>query len=167
MSRNGNCDIVNLCVVLTCLFAVPFSQGTDLKSIVSPVSLYVDSSKNSRLVRKQETGRVLTSKDFEHHMWKTQGIILAFNEWPSQREKVQVLKELEALGVEKTKELPVTKVWFLKYTDNRPRNVIEAHSICRNLTEKFLLKYCRPERMPKPRNWRPGRDSDEIGRYRH
>ena len=86
-------------------------------------------------------------------MWQTQGIILAFNAWPDGEEGVLISKELEALGLEKTEELPVTRVWFLKYTDNEPRNVIEAHSICRHLTEKFSLKYCRPERIPRIRDW--------------
>ena len=102
-------------------------------------------------------------------MWQTQGIILAFNAWPDGEEGVLISKELEALGLEKTEELPVTRVWFLKYTDNEPRNVIEAHSICRNLTEKYSLKYCRPERIPRedraqrevndaaPRQWRRAR----------
>ena len=85
-------------------------------------------------------------------MWRTQGIILAFDEWPGRQGQVLILKELAALGVEKAEELPVTRVWFLEYTDKKPRNVIEAHAICRNLTEQFPLKYCRPERMPEPRD---------------
>ena len=143
-----------LCLILACLIAAPLSQGADLKPMLSPVSLHADSSSDFRRVRNQGTSRILASEDLdEHHMWQTQGIILAFNAWPDGEEGALISKELEALGLEKTEELPVTRVWFLKYTDNEPRNVIEAHSICRNLTEKFSLKYCRPERMPRPRDW--------------
>lgn len=131
------------------------SQGTRNclpKSLIPPVSLHASSSRRYRLVKKHGGSKVLTSEDFEHLMWQTQGIILRFNEWPDGQETVRILKELEALGMEKTEELPVTRVWFLKYIDNIPRNVIEAHSICKKLIEQFSLKYCRPERMPRPRN---------------
>ena len=86
-------------------------------------------------------------------MWKTQGIILAFNEWPDKQEMVLISEELKTSGLEKTRELPTTKVWFLKYTDNEFRNIIAAYAICRKLSEKFslTLKYCRPERIPRTR----------------
>ena len=138
------------------LLIVPFAEGTNLKStdiIVSQSSVSKQGVKrNRKFVKKQKANRVLTSKDFEDQMWKTQGIILAFDEWPDEQEMVLIYEELKTLGLEKTKELPTTKVWFLKYTDNELRNIIEAHDICRNLSEKFSLKYCRPEHIPRPRN---------------
>ena len=143
--------------ILIFLLIVPFAEGTNLKSTVTLVSQNIDSKKNHKFVKKakkvkkQKTDRVLTSEDFEDQMWKTQGIILAFDEWPDEQEMVLIYEELKTLGLEKTEELPTAKVWFLKYTDNELRNIIEAHDICRKLSEKFSLKYCRPENIPRPK----------------
>ena len=162
--------------ILIFLLIVPFAEAVNAKSTTTLVSQNVVSKKNPKLVKKakkskkvkkQKTNRVLTSEDSEDHMWKTQGIILAFNEWPDEQEMVLISEELKTLGLEKTEEIPITKVWFLKYTDNELKHTIEAYAICKKLTERFSLKYCRPEHIPRPRNRvEPGDDLSFINRVR-
>ena len=145
---------MNFFKVLMFLFIVSFAEG--IKSTAAPVSQNINSKKSRDLnvnkAAEQKTNRVLTSKDFEDQMWRTQGIILAFNEWPNEEEMVLILEKLKILGLEKTGELPITKVWFLKHTDNKLRSVIEAYSICKKLSKRFSLKYCRPEHIPIPKS---------------
>ena len=103
--------------------------------------------------RNRRGGTPLPGATGNDQRWQTQGIILAFNEWADEQEIVLISEELKTSGLEKTGELPITKVWFLKYTDNEFRHSIEAYAICKKLSEKFsvTLKYCRPEYIPRTR----------------
>ena len=81
----------------------------------------------------------------------TTGIILAFHDWPDEEEKAGILRDTQKAGLQKAKEeLPYTKVWFFTWIDQKPRNFIEAHGICRTFSGLSTLRYCRPIYLSRP-----------------
>ena len=86
----------------------------------------------------------------------TQGIILAFHEWPDEREETLILQAMEKAGLRKTKtELPISKVWFFRWADDGLQHIIKAHMICVEISTNSSLIYCRPEYIPRPKDIGP------------
>ena len=80
----------------------------------------------------------------------TTGIVLAFHEWPDEEEKAGILRDSQKAGLQKEKEeLPYTKVWFFTWSDQKPRNFIEAYGICKTFSDLSTLRYCRPMYVPR------------------
>ncbi len=156
------------------LLVIPLAQGMNLQGKddiaekspfisgllpLRPTSALVSQAAGARKqgvetpVEKPEDAAVSQEPWYE---MMTQGIILAFHEWPDEREKTLILQATEKAGLKKSKEeLPYTKVWFFRWTDNELRHVIEAHMTCVRISKIFSLRYCRPERMPRPRDIGP------------
>ena len=81
----------------------------------------------------------------------TTGIILAFHEWPDEEETAGILRDAQKAGLQKDKEeLQYTKVWFFTWKDQKPRDFIEAHWICKTFSALSTLRYCRPMRVSVP-----------------
>ncbi len=101
--------------------------------------------RESRAKAFVEPSRAPTSKGSRNSK-RVKGIILAFNDWPEEEEKILILKETEKLGLTKKKvELSFAKVWFFEWTNGELRNTIKAYGICVKISKKFSLKYCRSE----------------------
>ena len=82
----------------------------------------------------------------------TTGIVLAFHDWPDEKEKAFILQETQKMALKKTEdELQHFKAWFFEWIDQEPRNVIEAHGICEPFSGLSTLRYCRPLYLGRPR----------------
>ena len=92
------------------------------------------------------------SREFSPEAFLTTGIVLAFHEWPDEEEKAGILRDIQKAGLQKDKEeLPLTKVWFFTWRDQKPRNMIEAHGVCLTFSGLSTLRYCRPMYMGRPK----------------
>ena len=156
------------------LLIIPLAQGMNLQgkddiaeksSFISdllplkPTSVLVSQAAGPRKQRVktpvEKPENVSVSQEPQNEMM-TQGIILAFHEWPDEQEKTLILQATEKAGLKKTKEeLSFSKVWFFRWTDDELRHVIEAHGICMEISTNSSLKYCRPEYMPRPKDIGP------------
>ena len=93
---------------------------------------------------------VPSSGGLSREAFLTTGIVLAFHEWPDEEEKAGILRDSQKAGLQKEKEeLPYTKVWFFTWRDQKPRNFIEAHGICKTFSSLSTLRYCRPMYVPR------------------
>ena len=92
------------------------------------------------------------SREFPPEAFLTTGIVLAFHEWPDEEEKAGILRDAGKAGLQKEEEeLQYTKVWFFTWTDQKPRNSIKAHWICRTFSSLSTLRYCRPMYVGRPK----------------
>ena len=92
------------------------------------------------------------SREFPPEAFLTTGIVLAFHDWPDEEEKAGILRDAEEAGLQKDEEeLQYTKVWFFTWIDQKPRNFIEAHLICRTFFGLSTLRYCRPMHVSRPK----------------
>ena len=120
-----------------------------MSQTVSPNSNH--NIRESRAKAFVEPSRAPTSKGSRNSK-RVKGIILAFNDWPEEEEKILILKETEKLGLTKKKvELSFAKVWFFEWTNGELRNTIKAYGICVKISKKFSLKYCRSEYKSIPK----------------
>ena len=98
----------------------------------------------------QASGSTESDASLDRVFSMTTGIVLAFHEWPDDEEKAVILRDTQKAGLQKDKEeLPLTKVWFFTWKDQKPRNLIEAYGICLTFSDLSTLRYCRPMYVPR------------------
>ncbi len=71
------------------------------------------------------------------------GIILAFHQWPDEKEKALILKKTAEKGLKKTKTISLSKLWVFEW--DKPKTVLMAELICLNFPKTPSLKYCEPD----------------------
>ena len=85
---------------------------------------------------------------FDYKNPQAKGIILVFHRWPSDQEKEQLIKKLQEMGLEKTKEIELFKSWVFEWPDWKKGK--EAEEVCDSFSDLPNLDYCEPEYLLGP-----------------
>ena len=91
-------------IIFTLLMAL-FTYGATANNL--PPS----SSSSGAGVQTDQTNPV---PKFDYKNPQAKGVILVFHRWPNDQEKEQLIKKLQEMGLEKTKEIELFKSWVFE-----------------------------------------------------
>ena len=80
--------------------------------------------------------------------FSTKGLILAFKNWPSEKEEALILKKIEKADLKKKSELKEFKTWVFEWTDWHIKE--EAEKLCEEFSSLSSIDYCEPDSLQSP-----------------
>ena len=88
----------------------------------------------------------LSSSDLEGEVSKYNialGVILIFEQWPSEEQEKIIIDSMEALGLESFDRIESLKQWIFSWTHGF-HTIEEAQYVCGGFSSSFPLDHCEP-----------------------